>query len=223
MAWIIQSTTDQTVIVSDINIIFGPKQIRNLDLIGRRNAESSHNLKQLLSDGTFKEIRKDPSEDTIDPKLVQQLQETVKANQQVVQAQTQTIQTLQTSNTEVKKQNEEVKIQNEEIKLQNEALKKQNETILEEIKKFAENRPTDVQTYAEAMRNILAEHGAIVAERQSVPQEEHSAAEIKTHDRILKKKQDKLEKNLQNLGNTVSHPGADHKEVLDAMDELGIE
>jgi len=222
MAWLLQSTTDGTVIISDINVIFGPKQIRNLDLIGRRNADSSHHLKQLIADGTLHEIRKDPAEDAIDPKLVQQLQATVQASQQTVQAQTQVIQTLQASNEEAQKQNAEVKKQNEDLKIQNEEIKAQNKTILEEIKKFADQRPLDVRTYADAMRNILAEHGAVVSERTAPTVQEHTDAEMKTHDKILKKKQEKLEKNLQNIGDTVSHPGADHKDVLDAMDQLGI-
>ena len=221
MAWLLQSTTDGTVIISDINVIFGPKQIRNMDLIGRRNAEASHHLKQLIADGTLHEVRKDPAEDAIDPKLVQQLQATVQASQATVQAQTQVIQTLQTSNEEAKKQNEEVKKQNDDLKVQNEEIKAQNQTILEEIQKFANQRPLDVKTYADAMRNILAEHGSVVTER-AAPAHEHSDAEMKTHDRILKKKQEKLEKNLQNIGNTVAHPGADVKEAIDALDQLGL-
>ena len=59
MAWIIQSNSEGPVIIADIGLTFSAKQIKNVDLIGRHNAEQSNDLKLMIQKGFLKEIKKD--------------------------------------------------------------------------------------------------------------------------------------------------------------------
>ena len=59
MAWVVQSTHGGPLEVRDINLMFGPNQIRDLDIVGRENAERSNDIKYLFTKGWLREIRKD--------------------------------------------------------------------------------------------------------------------------------------------------------------------
>lgn len=217
MAWMIQSNSEGPVIIADIGLTFTAKQIKNVDLIGRHNAEQSNDLKLMIQKCFLKEIRKDPSEQGggIDPKVVQQLQDSAAKAQEhafaaaeVAAEQTQKIQNLEQQNNALKQQNEE--------------LHTKMDSVLNEVKAFSEKFPMEIKVIAEAMRNASAEHAHVAAVRQSLPSSGDSEQEIKTQERILALKEKKLEKNIKNLGSTISHTATDAKESLDALDQLGI-
>jgi len=63
--------------------------------------------------------------------------------------------------------------------------------------------------------------GNIVAQRQDVQESALRRGDQAKH-RILELQDKKLEKNLKNLGDTISHTGSDLKESLDALDQLDI-
>ncbi len=201
MAWLIQSNSEGPVIIADIGLTFTARQIKNVDLIGRHNAEQSNELKLMLAKGFLKEIRKDASEEPLDPKIVQQFNATV-------QAQSTKINALET--------------QNEELKKQNDDLHTKMDRVLSEVQAFATKFPIDIRTIAEAMRNAETQRGHIVQQRAELAASGESEAEIKTHDKILAMKEKKLEKNVKNLGSTISESASDYKESLDALDQLDL-
>ena len=208
MSWLIQSEMEGPVLVADIGLTFTARQIKDIDLIGRCNAERSNDIKYLLLKKFLKEIRKDPSDEGIDPKLVQQFAETVKkaeANVKLAEA-----------------HNEKLQTQNEALKKQNEEIHAKMDSVLNEVKAFAEKFPLELKTIGEAMRNIKIEQADVASRREFLPQSGESEAEIATQDKILSMKEKKLEKNLGDLGKTISESAKDVNEALDAMDQLGI-
>lgn len=215
MAWMIQSNSEGPVIIADMGLTFTAKQIRNIDLIGRHNAERSSDLKLMMQKGFLKEIAKDASEDGFDPKAIKELNENVlKSNENAKQAQQmavthqQDIKDLQTQNVELKKQNEE--------------LHSKMDFVVAEVKAFAEKFPGQVKIIAEAMRNIQVEQTQIAVQREALPQSGESDKEIRMQEKILGLREKKLEKNIKNLGSTISESATDFKESLDALDQLGL-
>lgn len=215
MAWMIQSNAEGPVIIADIGLTFTARQIKNVDLIGRNNAEQSNDLKLMIQKGFLKEIRKDPSETTIDPKLVETLKETAaKAQEHAFAAAEQAV--------EQNKKMKALEDQNIALKKQNDELHSKVDTVLDEVRAFSEKFPMNIKIIAEAMRNAQAEQAQIAEARQKLPTSGESEAEIKTQDRILALKEKRLEKNVKNLGSTLSQSATDVKESLDALEKLGI-
>lgn len=215
MAWLIQSNAEGPVIIADINLTFHATQIKDLDLIGRINAEKSNDLKLMLQKGFLKEIRKDKSVETIDENVVKKFNETIQYHQEIADKQAEQIKA-------VEKQNVELKQQNVELKQQNVELHSKMDVVLEEVRAFAEKFPLQIRTIAEAMRNIETERGHIAQQKESLVTSGASEAEIKMQEKILTLKDKKLEKNVKNLGSTVSHSADDFKDTLDALGQLDI-
>jgi len=201
MAWLIQSNSEGPVIIADIGLTFTARQIKNVDLIGRHNAEQSNELKLMIQKSFLKEIKKDASEDGVTSQVIQQFNATVEAQSTKIEA---------------------LEEQNQEMKKQNEDLHTKIDKVLSEVQAFALKFPMDARTIAAAMRNIEAERGHIAQRRAEFPSSGESEAEIKTHDKILAMKEKKLEKNVKNLGSTISESANDYKDALDALDELDI-
>jgi hypothetical protein len=213
MAWIIRNETGGIFSVTDLNITFHPHQIRDMDLLGRENAEKSVQLKQLLNGQTLKEIKKDFVPGCVDPQTVDRMEKAAEKfsvaaenAQKVQEAQNQRIADLQVKNEELtKKLDESTATTNK---------------VLEEFRAFAEKFPVQVKNIADAMRNISSERQDIAKQRDEMAGA--SDPEIKIQDRILALKDKKLEKNLDNLGKTISGPSTDVNDALKALDELGI-
>ena len=216
MSWIIKNEHGGPVIIHDLSVTFQGNQIRDLDIIGRENVERSNDLKVLFNMHHLRQIRKDAhSSNSVDPKVIEQL------NAAVVKVSEVSLKAASDQAAHAK--------QMEEIKAENEGLKKGmaentelTNKVLEEVRAFAQKFPTEVKTFAEAMRNAVAERQAIAQVRDNLANTGTSEAEIKVQDKILALKDKKLEKNLNNLGKTVSSPSTDVKDALDAMDALGI-
>lgn len=215
MAWIVQSMTEGPLCITDVGITMTKGQLRDLDLIGRDNAERSNDIKVLLLKGFLRTVRKDasPSISSADPKIIEQLKEAAemanKANQQ--------LETANANNAALQQQLAEQKKKTEEAV---DISKK----VLEELRAFAEHDPLGIRTIKKALENIQAEKGQVVkeiAESRKAP-EPVSDRELKTHEQILRAKERKLEKNFKELGKTVSKSAEDIDDLVDAMDEEGI-
>ena len=216
MSWIIKNRHAGPVEVRDLSLWFQGLQIRDLDIIGRENVERSSDLKLLFNKGFLEQIRKDAHvSGNVDPKVVEHLNAAVAKVEEV-------------SNKAAADQAAHAR-QMGDIQAENANLKKSmaeqavlTNKVLEEVRAFAGKFPADAATFAEAMRNIVAERATIAEKREELAEAGVSDAEIKVADRILALKDKKLEKNLENLGKTVSGSASDVKGALDAMDELGI-
>jgi hypothetical protein len=212
MAWVIQSVSEGPVCITDIGITLTKGQIRDLDLIGRANAERSADTKFMLMKGFVKTIRKDDEPDRPhDAGLIQKVHQVHQATEQLAQ-----------SNADQSEQIRKLEQQNDRLQ---QALKEQSDLtnrVLEEVKAFAEKDPLGIRTIKAAIENIKIERGAVEAEKAAAPAE-LSERELQAHQRMLEIKGKKLEKNYKDLGKTVSKSASeDVQSALDAMDKLGI-
>jgi hypothetical protein len=211
MAWVIKNAAGGYIHIADLNIKFAPDQIRDLDLIGRENAEKSAELKTLIAQEVLKELRKDPCPAKIDPQIVQKLDAATAKIEQAAQNQ-QAASAAQAEQAQ--------KITKLEAQLaENTAI---TSKVLDEVRAYAEKFPVLAQTIKAAMENAAVEKSQVLAEKNELAESGLSPEEIETRERILALKEKKLEKNLGKLGKTVSESAGDYKESLDAMDELGI-
>lgn len=215
MAWIIQNTSNSIVCLDDLGITLQRGQTRDVDLLGRENAEKSRSLKNAISSNLLTEVKKDaynPPGSAIDTKIVDDMKKTTEqalaaatTAQQVVQAQASTIQK-----------------QGDIIEQQATALK-DTASVLDKVRELAERFPQEMKAVREAMSNIKVERAQIAQQMERPLTDGTSESELKTHERILKKKDAALEKNYEQLGQTITKKvDAELDETLDALDELGI-
>jgi uncharacterized protein YoxC len=229
VAWIIQSISEGPVEISDIGVTLTKGQVRDLDIIGRENAERSHGVKLLIAKGFLREVRKDPAPPpagaapALDPKVVEQLKaaaDQINQATNLAAAQGDVIQKLQ-------EQNSQMQQQMQQVHNQSAALMDRTAQILTEVQAYAERNPNEIKAIREAVENIgretkeISEKRAEIA-RQAEGADQHTEQELQAQDRILAIKGKKLEKNYQDLGKTVSKSADDVDETLKAMDELGI-
>ena len=215
MSWVIKNEHSGPVIIHDLNVTFQGNQIRDLDIIGRENVERSNDLKILFNQSHLRQIRKDAHSSSVDPKVIEQLNAAVAKVSEV------SVKAAADQAAHAKQMND--------IQAENESLKKSvaentelTNKVLMEVQAFVQKSPVDAKTFAEAIRNAMAERTALAERREDLANSDISEAEIKVQDKILALKDKKLEKNLDNLGKTVSGSSADVKESLDALDALGI-
>lgn len=216
MAWIIQSVKEGPLTIDDLGIVMTHMQLRDMDLIGRENAERSKCLRIAIASKWVKEIRKDPHVPGLDPRVMQDM---VKAQQD--QARAQQDQTKEMA--ALSKKNDELHAKVEEATAKVEEATKATRSVLEEVKAFTERSPLDAKVIVEALRNIQIEQNKIMTDKQELISSGLSEAETKVQEKILSLKDKKLKKNSENITKTVSKSSEDMKDVLDAMDELGIE
>ena len=212
MAWVIQSQNEGPLHLADIGIMLLKGQMRDLDLIGRENAERSNDIKLAIQKQWIKTIRKDPytNGNNFSTQVVQGLQEaTVKATEAAKAAISMA---------------EDLKVRNGQLEGQLNEQKKQSDKILAELRAFADSHPLHMKTILEAIKNAQAERVNIAGERKVIAttSDDMSEGEMKARDRILELKDKKLEKNIENLGKTISASSEDVSDVLDQLDELGI-
>jgi hypothetical protein len=219
MAWVIQSISDGPVIISDLNLVLHHGQSRDLDLVGRENAERSNDVKLLLLKGFIKEIRKDvavlQSSGKVDTQAIVQMAQIVgeAAASAATQANADTVQKL---HDKIDAQDQKMNVQSEK----SDAVLEKAEAILAEVRNLVEKDPLGIRNLKKTLENIKIERAVIAEKREDLA--ESSTADVAAHDKILKLKDKKLEKNYQNLGKTVSKSSDDVDETLKAMDELGI-
>jgi len=219
MSWIVQNMCEGPLCITDVGITMNGKgQLRDLDLIGRDNAERSNDIKVLLLKGFIRTVRKDAAPPSVsmapDPKLMEQLKTTAematKANEALIAASQQ--------NTALQQQLDDQRKQNSETM---DLARK----ILEEVRGFAKAEPLDVRVIKEALDNIKAEKLHVarqIAEVEEAKPKDITDRELEAHEKILKVKEKKLEKNFQELGHTISKSAEDVDDVLGALEDEGI-
>ena len=213
MAWIIKDVGGTIVDIRELHITFQPNQVRDMDLLGRENVERSSEFRMMIQKGYLFEIAKDPVP-KIDNQLLHKLESAADKIEAVAtqqQKQSEDMQNLKASNEEVRKSNQELATK------VNEATR-----VFSEVKDFVDKFPVMAKTMAEAMRNIQTERREVAEQRVAIQESGASEAEIRAQDRILAAKEQKLQKNVTNLGKAVSHEGADLKDQLKAMEDAGI-
>lgn len=211
MAWVIQSQNEGPLHLADIGIMLLKGQMRDLDLIGRENAERSNDIKLALQKLWIKTIRKDPYTNgggSMSPQVVQGLQEATVKAAEAAKAAISVAEDLRTRNVQLEGQLNEQK--------------KQSDKILSELRAFADAHPLHLKTILEAIKNAQVERVHIAEERKVAPADDMTEGEMKARDKILELKDKKLEKNIENLGKTISASSEDVTDVLDQLDELGI-
>lgn len=211
MAWVIQSQNEGPLHLADIGIMLLKGQMRDLDLIGRENAERSNDIKLALQKLWIKTIRKDPYTNggsTMSPQVVQGLQEATAKATEAAKAAISVAEDLKTRNVQLQGQLNEQK--------------KQSDKILTELRAFADAHPLHLRTILEAIKNAQFERAQIATEKAATPSDDMTEGEMKARDKILELKDKKLEKNIENLGKTISASSEDVTDVLDQLDELGI-
>lgn len=212
MAWIIASISDGPVLINDLGLMLHKGQMKDLDLIGRENAERSNDIKVLLNRNNIKTIKKDPyvPPGSIDPKIVKDLADVAIAAKAAVESQESVIQAMKKDAIEQREQTD--------------ALMSKMDAILGVVQKFAEERPKEMRTIKQAIENIKVERSEIAEKRAELPTSGMTDEEIKMQDKILSLRDKKLEKNYKNLGSSITKEVKDASvdDALKAMDELGI-
>lgn len=229
MAWIIQSVAQGPIVINDLGIMLTFNQTRDIDLIGRENAERSNDIKYFLSKGMIKTIRKDTFvSDKIDPALVQEIKnnseeiKTATANLSKIEGSIdQAFQAAQMAQEAVVKMNGEL----EDQKKQNQAILLANQQVLEIVKKFAEDHPVEIRKMKEAIDNIKIERVEISEKKEALHEmPDMSEDEIKTQEKILNLKDKRLEKNIKEIGKKIvkSEDSQDINNAINELDDMGI-
>lgn len=232
MTWLVQNTTGGPVCIRDLNdLVLAPKGIKDLDVLGREIAERSRDILYLIEKKFVKVLRKDPSPSANSTEAILGAQQAVSMANEAIDAAKNTSEAAKLTVEGNEKIIQELKEQNklllEALKLQQEGSKQQSDamiSIAEEVKRFVEKQPVVAKDIAEAMRNIKTEKEQISKELQEIEKSEASENEMKTHEKILKMKGDKLDKNFKDLGKTVSKKVSESNvdNILDALDDIGI-
>jgi len=233
MAWIVQSASEGPIVITDMGITLTKNQVRDLDIIGRQNAERSTDIQYLLQKGFIRTIRKDASPSMtpeVDPKIMADLKlasEQITAAAAMSEEQAKAAKALQEQNLRLQAQLEEQKKQLDEGKKQSGEIAGKQDQILAEIKAFAQRDPLGIKAIKEALENIKAEKLVVVERRAEIAKEikaadEVTERELKTQDNILKLKESKLDRNFEDLGKTVSQKAESVQESINALDEMGI-
>jgi len=215
MAWIVKNISDSIIDIRELCINFQGKAVKDLDIIGRDNAERSSELKQMFQKGFLITIAKDPAP-KIDGQLIQKLEAAAGKIEKATSQGEQHAAELE----KLKQSNEELKTQVQQANIQ---MASKVDGILEQVKAYAEKFPIHAQVVAEALKNIKIEKGDIASQREQLQSSGTSEGEIKTQDKILAAKEQKLQKNVENMGRTVFHDDkADLDKQLKALEEAGI-
>lgn len=221
MAWIIQSACDGPILINDLGLTLHKGQMKDLDLLGRENAERSNDVKVLLNMNPprIRTVKKDPytPPGQVDPQVLKDLTETASKARETVEAQAAIIKDLRDDVSAAKENAADLRAQNQAIILKMEA-------VLSAVSKFAEEHPREIRTIKEAIENIKVERSQIAEKKAEIQAStDMTDAEIKMQDKLLTIRDKKLEKNYKDLGKTITKgEDASVDEALDAMDELGI-
>jgi len=217
MAWIVQSMSEGPLCITDVGITMTKGQLRDLDMIGRDNAERSNDIKVLILKSFLRTVRKDAAPSTIaapDPKIMEQL----KAASEMASKANEALNAANANNIALQQQLVEQKQKAEEaVDLA--------KLVLEEVRAFAKTDPLGVRTIKEALENIKLEKVQIVQQisaAEAKVKENVSDRELKAHEQILKAKEKKLDKNFKDLGQTVSKSSESVDALLDTLDKEGI-
>jgi ElaB/YqjD/DUF883 family membrane-anchored ribosome-binding protein len=224
MPWIIQSASEGPVIVNDINATFKKGDVKDVDLCGgRENAERSNDLKMLIMKGFLKEIRKDPPNaavvaHTVDVgKMMEPLTKHLGEVHQTIQN------TADASNDNMKRIEATQAEMRRELDDHKKEVMDMHKKILDEIRTFSEKHPLQTQTIIQAMKSIVVERGVIAEKIEAIRTSDETDIDIRAEERLLSIRDKKLEKNLKNLGKTMSESSVDDIEAsLKALEDIDL-
>jgi hypothetical protein len=232
VTWLVQNQTSGPVCVRDLNdLVIPPKGVKDLDVLSREVAERSRDIVFLVEKKFIKVLRKDPVASANSNQAILGAQQAVNMANEAVEAAKNTSEaaklTVEGNEKIIQELREQNKLLLEALKLQQEGSKQQSDTMIsiaEQVREFVQKQPVVAKDIAEAMRNIKVEQAGIKKEIEEVEKEASSENEMKTHEKILKMKNDKLQKNFTELGKTVSKSISESNvnETLSALDDLGI-
>lgn len=214
MAWVIQSASEGPVLINDLGLTLHKNQMKDLDLLGRENAERSNDLKSLLSMNPpkIRTIKKDPYTPPggIDPQIVKELTETTIQAKAVIETQASTIKELR----------QEAEVAKEQTKV----MMSKMEELMASVKQLADEHPKEIRTMRKAIENIQVERADIATKREEIKSSDSMTdEEIKMQDKILSMRDKKLEKNYKDLGKTITKTeDVSMDDTLEVMDQLGI-
>lgn len=217
--------------IADMGLAFMKGQIRDLDLVGRENAERSSDIKLALMKGWIRELEKGPSASPagLDPAVVDNLaQAAQKASDMAAQAsetvaaQSNMISRLEETNSRLEAQLTKYEEDSRLKERQQAELLEKTQRILEEVRAYNERDPLTLRTIKEALRNIQAEKKEVRARMDGLESDGTSDGEMEAHQKILSLKEKTLDKNFEDLGKSVSKEANSVEDALDALDELGI-
>jgi len=229
MAWIIQSISQGPIIINDLGLMLTYNQTRDIDLVGRENAERSNDIKYFLAKSMIKTIRKDAFTPSggIDPAVVQQLTQ----NSQDIKQATENLGKLESSVEQANQAAQSAQQAANQIQQDMEAQKKQNQAILDMnqqvldvVRKFAEDHPVEIRKMKDAIDNIKIERTVIAEKKEALENSDMSEAEINTQEKILNLKDKRLEKNIKEIGKKIikSEDSKDIANAVNELDDLGI-
>lgn len=229
MVWRVQSVSEGPVVLNDIGFIFTKGAIRDLDLIGRENAEKSNDIKLALQKGWLKELEKSgrpslPESPALDSGLIDKLNESInKANatvaqtEQVSAAQQAMIAKLEENNSKLQAQlqAQQQKLDNQETQMS--VLVSKSDAILAEVKALFDKDPIGTRTMLEALKNIKSERADI---KEAMETTGDSEQEIAASHKILEMRDKKLEKNADQIGKSLSKDSESLDDMVDDLDEI---
>jgi hypothetical protein len=226
--WIVQSVFAGPLVINDLGLMFTYGQTRDLDMLGRDIAERSASLKQALDDGKLRTIKKTAAANTVSEETIAQLTE---ASNQSMQAAGKMEQVASAHEEYIKALKEQIALLTEQNKALQEQAKAQSvqmtqvqETtnkVLEKVMAYAESHPLEIRQLKQTFENIQVERGRIAQQISELPTSGMSEEEIKTQERMLKARDQKLQRNAENIGKTVSQNDAsDVNAALDALKDL---
>jgi chromosome segregation ATPase len=216
MAWVIKNISGGAVIISDLNFILHQNQSRDLDLLGRDIAEKSVEVRQALVMKLIEEVRKDPVEGAAPVVSKEVIDEMKQTTEKAVEA-------AEKANEALQKQEETIKAQEEAIKGYQEE-QKETRSVLEQMKEMLALYPEETRAIKKAIEGIKTERVVIADKREELrANNDMSQAEIDAQERILQRRDERLEKNLDNMGESIKVEDADVQESMDALDELGLD
>lgn len=214
MPWVIRSECAGPVVVNDINLTFTKGQVRDVDLYGgRENAERSNDLKMLVMKGFLKEVHKDnlPTKVAGDlGKIVEVVADVHKSVNDAATTNSENLGRIAAAQAEMRRELAQHKAEMVDM----------HQKVLDEIRAFADKHPLQTQTIVQAIRNIVTERGVIAEKMASIKDEIPgvSDADIRAEERMLAIRDRKLEKNLKNIGKSVSE--SSNGDIADSLKEL---
>lgn len=222
MPWRVQSVSEGPVCLSDIGINFRKGDIMDLDLLGREHAESSNDIKLALQKGWIREIEKTPApsgKTDIDPELVEKLSSAAQRADAAANAMEEQKAVMDGQRSAI----ERLEASNEKLQEQLSAQGQRGDAdVLSEVRKYLENDPLGIKVLKETLENIQLERGQIAEQKKSLHSSGDSETEIEAKERILKMRDEKLEKNAEKVGKTISESSEGIDDLLGDMDALGI-
>jgi chromosome segregation ATPase len=172
--------------------------------------------------GLIEEVKKDPSNkaDGLAPEIVEGMKQTA---EKAVEAAEKANDAFTRQEEALVKQDETIKAQEAAIKAYQEEQKK-TRSVLEQMKDMLAQHPEEMRAVKAAINGISKERVVIAEQREGLKTNpDMTQAEIDVQEKILQRRDERLEKNMENMGESIKVEDADVQESMDALEELGLD